>query len=227
MAEETATQRVAAGLAKIGLVLKQHGWQRAAPLGLTPTQAQVLALLATRAPGGLSVSDVAAQLAVTTPTVSDAIAALVRKRLVVKQRRITDERVVAVRLTRAGRRLVERVRQWPDFLLAAVDELAPDEQRVFLRGLVKMIRALQEQGRIPVARMCVTCRYFRPHVYPDAERPHHCDYVDAPFGDRDLRLDCADHEVAEPTAQVRLWQLFVAGRPAEAAGDAAAVPMGT
>jgi hypothetical protein len=48
--------------------------------------------------------------------------------------------------------------------------------------------------------MCVTCRYFRPHVHSDPERPHHCAFVDAPFGDRALRLDCRDHEAKEEAA---------------------------
>ncbi|MER3418788.1 MAG: MarR family transcriptional regulator, partial [Chloroflexota bacterium] len=27
-------------------------------------------------------------------------------------------------------------------------------------------------------------------------RPHHCAFVDAPFGDRSIRLDCPDHAPA-------------------------------
>jgi hypothetical protein len=95
--------------------------------------------------------------------------------------------------------------------LAAVDELTPAEQEVFLRGLVKMIRTLQERGEIPVSRMCVTCRYFRPNVHPDLSTPHHCAFVDAPFGDRQLRLECADHEPAPVEQAERAWARFEAG----------------
>jgi hypothetical protein len=45
---------------------------------------------------------------------------------------------------------------------------------------VKMIRALQEEGRIPLASMCAICRFFRPCAHPGSGRPHHCAYVDAP-----------------------------------------------
>jgi hypothetical protein len=41
--------------------------------------------------------------------------------------------------------------------------------------------------------MCATCVFFRPDVHDDPERPHHCAFVDAPFGDRQLRLDCDDY----------------------------------
>jgi len=87
-----------------------------------------------------------------------------------------------------------RCADWPEFLAEAAGELNEAEQRMLLGALIKMIRHMQERGEIPVARMCVQCRYFRPHVYRDAARPHHCDLVDAPFGDGDLRLDCPDFQ---------------------------------
>jgi hypothetical protein len=77
-------------------------------------------------------------------------------------------------------------------LLNAVGELSELEQAVFLRGLVKMIRKLQEQGQIPIAKLCVTCKFFQPNRYPDSDRPHYCSFVDAPFGDRELQIDCPD-----------------------------------
>ncbi|HEX7051627.1 MAG TPA: MarR family winged helix-turn-helix transcriptional regulator [Longimicrobiales bacterium] len=215
---ETVPERLLAGIARIAVALRSRAWHDAAPRGLTPTQAQILVLLHGRPPIGLRVSELAEQLAITAATASDAVAALARKGLVQKERARDDARVVHVRITEAGRAEAERSAEWPDALLAAVDALSPDEQRQLLRSLVKMIRALQEQGQIPVTRMCVTCRYFRPNIHPDAERPHHCAFVDAPFGDRSLRLDCPDHaEATEPEREAN-WHAFAG---AGAAGTAA------
>ncbi|HXF98241.1 MAG TPA: MarR family transcriptional regulator [Gaiellaceae bacterium] len=182
---------VAVGLGKLGLALRQHAWAQRAQTGLTPTQAQILALLAGRGP--CSVGGLAELLAVSQPTASDAVRALVAKGLATKERG-EDGRVQRVALTAEGAALAAAAPEWPDALLEAVDALEPAEQAALLRGLSRMIRALQERGRIPVQRMCVSCRYFRPHAHPDPDRPHHCAFVDAPFGDRELRLDCADHE---------------------------------
>ncbi|MGH2587377.1 MAG: MarR family winged helix-turn-helix transcriptional regulator [Dehalococcoidia bacterium] len=201
-------QRVAAGLAKIGLALKHRAWQEAGPRGITPTQGQVLAVLHNH-PQGLSLTAIAEQLAVTAPTASDAVRVLTEKGLMRKERDAEDGRSIRVLLTAEGRRLAEAAAGWPDFLAAAVDTLAPEEQAVFLRALVKMIRELQERGEIPVARMCVGCRFFRPNVHPDRERPHHCAYVDAPFGDRSLRVDCADYEDVPAHERTALWEAFV------------------
>lgn len=192
-AADPVSRRVAAGLAKIGLAIKTRAWREAGRRGLTPTQGQVLTLLRLRPQTGMRLAEIAQGLAVTAATASDAVAALARKGLVKKLRAADDGRSLAVRLTSAGSREADRVAGWPDFLLDAIEALSPGEQEVFLRGLIEMIRRLQERGQIPISRMCVTCRFFRPNVHADAQRPHHCDFVDAPFGDRHLRLDCPDH----------------------------------
>jgi hypothetical protein len=78
-----------------------------------------------------------------------------------------------------------------------------------------MIRTLQERGRIPVARMCVSCTFFRPFRHDDRARPHHCAFVDAPFGDGELRLDCPDHAAAPTEQAARTWHAFRAPTAAD------------
>ena len=190
---EPITQRVITGLSKIGIALRSQSWQGAESQGLTPTQGQILALLRSH-PRGIRLSQVAQGLATSSATASDAVSALVKKGLVSREQAIDDRRAIAIRLTPEGQIQAEQAASWPDFLLGAVEELSEEEQTIFFRALTKMIRKLQEQGKIPISRMCVTCQYFRAHVYEESNRPHHCDFVDAPFGDRDLRLDCPEHQ---------------------------------
>ncbi len=94
-------------------------------------------------------------------------------------------------------------------LLEAVDELSAAEQGALLRALTKMIRKLQLKGRIPVSRMCATCTYFRPNVYREPAAPHHCGFVDAPFGDAALRIECPDHVEADTDQAGRAWREFI------------------
>lgn len=202
--------QVSAGLARLGLALRTHAWRDTAPRGLTPTQAQVLALLhASAAP--LRLSAVAAGLAVTLPTASDAVKALVAKGLIAKSKAGDDGRAIALSLTAAGGDAAERGARGPAFVAAVIEVLTPAEQAAFVRSLVKMVRTLQERGDIVPARTCVTCRFFRPWAHPDdSARPHHCAFVDAPFGDRSLRLDCPEHkEEARDVAELR-WRAFIA-----------------
>jgi DNA-binding MarR family transcriptional regulator len=205
--DEPLERRVTTGLAKIGIALKQQAWAEAGGRGLTPTQGQVLALLRAN-PDGLRLGTLAEQLGVTAATTSDSVAALQRKGLVAKKPSIGDGRGVVVVLTSAGSLEAAAAAAWPDFLLEAVGELSPAEQATFLRALVAMIRTLQEKGRIPVARMCVSCRFFRPYQHDDLLRPHHCAFVDAPFGDAELRLDCPDHRTAPADQAAHNWDVF-------------------
>jgi len=202
---EPIEQRIAFGLARLSTALRHHSWQEAAPQGLTPTQGEVLAFLRTHP--GSALGEVSEMLGVRPATASDAVRTLVEKGLVTKSRRPDDRRVLELHLTAEGRRIAEATARWPDLLAATVGELGEEERRVLLRAILIMIRNLQQRGQIPVARMCVTCRYFRPHQHPDdPARPHHCAFVDAPFGDRDLRLDCPDHLPAETAAAENRWR---------------------
>lgn len=202
----TTANHIAVGLSKIGLFLRSQARREGEASGISPTQAQILAYVAAR--GATRIGALAAELGVRQPTVSDAVAALARKGYVEKQVDPTDARATQLLPTEAGRRLSSGMAVWPDALLAAVQDFEPAEQGVLLRTLTKMIRALQVQGAIPLQRMCVTCRYFRPYVHRDAARPHHCAFVDAAFGDAALRLDCGDHGEAESSLQRDNWSRF-------------------
>jgi len=185
--------RVTMGLTKIGQALKSQSWQDASPAGLSPTQAQILSILRTRDAEGMRLSSVAKELAVTPATASDAVTALVEKGLVEKKKAADDRRAIAITLTPSGRQQAEQVSGWSDFLKVAVDELSPEEQAIFLQGLIKIISKLQEQGQIPFARMCLTCQYFRPNMHGDSTKPHHCEFINAPLANQDLQVNCPDH----------------------------------
>jgi len=203
-----AHDQIASGLAKIGLFLRSEAWRQAAPAGLTPTQAQILVHLVGRGPA--RVGALAAEIAVTQPTASDAVAALVRKGLVARRADPADGRAAMLHATPAGRDVTAETAQWPDALLAAADGLDVDERAVLLKALMKMIRTLQLRGAIPAQRMCASCSYFRPYEHADADRPHHCAFVDAAFGTADLRLDCGDHVEADVEDGRGTWSRFAA-----------------
>ena len=202
------TVQIAYALARIGTLLKSLAWEDAEKLGVNPTQAQTLVRLAAR--GRSRVSDLAAELGVSQPTLSDAVAALFRKGLLERQPDPEDGRAVRLQLTWAGRAVAEAARVPPPAMLAALETLPEADRDAMQRGLVGLIRALQLAQVIPVQRICVTCRHFRPHAHDDAARPHHCASVDAAFGDAALRIDCGDHETAADPDLLPLWARFSA-----------------
>lgn len=206
-----------AGLAKIALVMRHEAWRAAGSRGLTPTQMQILAVLASEdRPRGLSA--VASDLALSPGTASEAISTLVAKGLVRKARSEDDGRAIVLGLTAAGRREAAMAGRWPAGLIEAARGLPRRERDFLLRGIIALIRGLQDRGAITTARMCVGCTYFRPNEYPGSPTPHHCLLVDAPMADSDLRIDCPEMEPAAGAEQDRLWQVFLNGEPLDGAG---------
>jgi len=210
-AHPSTVERILAGLAKLSLVMRHEAWRVSGERGLTPTQSQILSAVA-GSRGPIGIKSVAQQLAVTMGTASEAVSALVDKGFIEKRADERDGRAVVLRLTRAGRREAARARQWPDTMLEAVQSLPEPDQAALLRGLIGMVRFLQEQGAVPTARMCVRCRYFRPNAHAGTDKPHHCMFIDAPIADADLRLDCDEMEPAPAELLPQLWSDFIGSR---------------
>lgn len=200
--------QLAAGLEKISLAMKSRTWRREGQAGLGPLQRQVLTLLRGKPDRTAQVSAIAKELVVRLPTASEAVATLERKRLVKRSRSQRDGRIVTVELTARGLRACAPAVGIPNQLATATSGLTSAEQVAFLKGLMKVIRNLQQQGEISVARMCVSCRFFRPYQHDDAAQPHHCDYVNAPLPEQALRLDCQEYEMASVSQAKESWERF-------------------
>jgi len=209
MADEVSN-KLLSGLNRIGLAMRSAAWGDATESGLTPTQSQILAFIAARSAQNPRSGDAADALGITPQTASVAIAALVAKGLVSKVPDASDRRASSLKLTRQGDVAARVAAQWPDFLLTAVQELDQAEQKLFLRILVKLIRRLQNDGQIVPQRLCVTCVHFDPNAHPqNPAGAHHCNFVDAPLGELDLRLDCGDHRAASPEVANDAWSAFL------------------
>lgn len=147
--------RLVEGLERIATALRADDWVRARSASVNPTQLAILRLLDSRHLGW-TVKELSLQLGVSQPTVTDSILALERKALIEKRADPADGRAAAA--------------------------LGDGDQEQLLVQLVSVIRQLQEQGAIPIQHMCVSCRHFRPYAHADAVQPHHCNFVDAAFG---------------------------------------------
>jgi len=189
------------------MAMRSDDWQSSRAAGVNPAQFAILALLEGR-PAGLGVKEIAASLLVSQPSATDSIAALERKGLIEKRTDPADLRAVRILLTQSGLDLVTAARSEPGMAERAADVLGPDLQQKMLLALIAMIRHMQENGDIPIQRMCVSCRYFSPFAHADAANPHHCNFVDAAFGQKDLRIDCREHETADPSLRAATWSAF-------------------
>ncbi|MCC7477305.1 winged helix-turn-helix transcriptional regulator [bacterium] len=206
--DSTAAQRIALGMTRLGLAMRQQSWQQAGGRGLTPTQGQVLAHLAGQA-DAQRLGQIVDALALTAATVSECVQVLAEKGLVKKVRDPQDGRALRLSLTPSGRREAQRAVGWPDFLAEAMSSVSEEEQAVMLRGLSKMIRELEGRGQIPPQRMCLSCTHFRASNGKDRRRSHRCTLLDAVIGDERLQLDCACQQMAPEDLARENWSAFI------------------
>lgn len=204
--DSTFVDQAANGFARLSAFLREEQWRLAEAHGLTPTQIDILVLLKRR--GACRGRDIARQLGVRQPTSSGAVDALARKGLAGKRRDPSDGRAVLVDLTASGATLAARLDRAPEALETALSRLGTAARADLARSLTTVIKDLQENGAIEPQRHCVSCRFFRPNLHDNPEKPHHCAFVDAAFGDASLRFDCGDHDEADAGEIAENWRRF-------------------
>jgi DNA-binding MarR family transcriptional regulator len=163
--------------------------------GLSPIQAQFLVHLLFHGPDLRRVGRLAEEFDLTRATVSDAVSSLEKKGLVERGPWPEDRRVATLRLTPPGEEAARGLAMWANAVEESLTASSPEEKEVMMGFLMRFIASLQRAGVVTVARMCVSCRFFRPDAHPGEESPHHCALLDLPLARSDLRVDCPEHEL--------------------------------
>jgi DNA-binding MarR family transcriptional regulator len=199
-AEQGVERKIVAALERLAQALRVLLWEEAKAYGASPIQLQILLYLQHAPPARCRVRALAQEFDLTPPTISDAVASLAAKGLLQRAPWPADRRGTVLQPTPAGRELASALTRWTDAVQAALATFSAEEKLVALGFLLRLIAALQQAGVITVARLCLTCRFFQPNVYPDPQAPHHCGLLDRPLPLAALRVDCPDHVPAPPGA---------------------------
>ena len=186
--------RLAVGLVRLAAALDAATAGHLSGQPHTLTEQQVLLVLA-RLDVPCSMADLAARLAMSAPSVVSAVGRLREDGLVrMEPAPSYDPGQVSVSLTEHGRSVPAPLLNWAGQLVGGLADAPAGEQRRLLALVVERIRAVQRRGRLPVARMCLNCRYFQPYAHAGQPDPHHCALVDAAFGHRALRVHCPEQQ---------------------------------
>ena len=187
---DTVGDRLLVAIERLGRAVRAARQQAATDEGLTVLTVDIVRHLDRRP--GVRIGELATELAVTQPTVSDAVARLVDRGLVTRRVEPGDARAAALTLTAAGRRVARRLGE----RLAALHETGevdPTAAGAALAVVLGEIRRLRSLGLVAVDRSCLTCAHHRPGTRRTAAR---CALLDAELRPADLRVDCPEHEPA-------------------------------
>ena len=189
-------KKIVASLERLSQVFRILLRWEAQERGLSPIQAQFLVHLLHHGSVLRRVSQLAREFDLTRATVSDAVGSLEKKGLIRRELWPHDKRVTTLRLTPTGEHTAQELAAWANVVEEHLKDRSPEEKDAVMRFLMDRIGSLQKCGLITVARMCVTCRFFRPDAHPGESSSHHCALLNVPLSGSDLRTDCPEHKPA-------------------------------
>lgn len=190
----TTPEKIIAAIERLGQVLRSLLLSDALEEGLSITQAQILLQCYLQPRRLYSVSELAQELDLTQPTISDAVSALQRKGFLQKLQREEDRRVVTIVLSPHGKRVARRLwqRQIHRFE-KALAHFSPAETSQLLHLLLRLIAAAYDEKLLRSARTCLTCRFLR--TTGNTATPYFCTLLEMPLALSDLRPLCPEHQL--------------------------------
>ena len=187
--EESTGNKIIVALERLSEAFRVLLWQESKETLLSPIQVQILIFLLFHRKEHCSVSYLSDEFNMTKATISESIKVLLRKNLIQKDEDPRDTRSAVITLTPEGKRIAERSSAFTSVLEGPVGHLDEDQKAIMLKGLLQLIKALNQAGIITVQRMCFSCKFYR--LTADG---HFCKLMQKPLADSEIRIDCAEHE---------------------------------
>lgn len=157
--------------------------------GISPLQAQIIHFLNRRSAS--SVSQLAEQIRVSKPTISDAVTVLLEKKLIKRIASQNDARSNALMLTAKGKSQATHLASYAAPFLDSVGELNETQKKALWDALLHLLRTMESQGLIPHQRMCFSCKHFAKDT---ANAAYYCRLMDKQLQTLELRIDCQEFE---------------------------------
>lgn len=164
-------------------------WRAGKDTGLSPIQIQILLFIRYHTPDLCRISQLAKEFNMTKATVSDAVMALVAKKLVHKKQQAHDLRSQVIELTPEGMSLSDQLETCTQPLYDMLSTFSPVQKEAMFALLHQYLNRLTETGTIHAMRNCPTCRFL-------SNENHHfyCKKLQIHLPPQEMRLDCPQHQ---------------------------------
>ncbi len=189
-------RQAARGLEQLATLVRAQSWRQDGTPSLPPTQAAVLRMLQGMQEG-LRARQIAERLGVSAASLSDSLKTLEGRQWIRRAPDPDDARAARVRLTAAGSRLATQLQRPGHGMGALVEALGEADLGALLRVTQLLVSEAQAQGLATGLRTCLGCTFFRPFASDTPGKPHVCAFLGVPFGDAELRMDCAEQQPAD------------------------------
>ncbi|MFV0605234.1 MAG: MarR family winged helix-turn-helix transcriptional regulator [Niabella sp.] len=182
--------KIVVALERISEAFRVLLWNESKENALSPIQIQILIFIYFHSVEKCKVGYLADEFNMTKATISDSVRVLLEKDLIAKEPDSFDTRSYTLSLTPTGKSLAKKASGFAASIERPVGNLSIEQKTVMLHGLLQLINNLNKTGVITVQRMCFTCSNY---LFEDGA--HYCKLLKSKLVDKDLRIDCPDHEL--------------------------------
>lgn len=167
------------------LRLRQSG----KPSGITLVQARILIEIYHSPMGTLRLTRLSQKMGISKASLSHTLSLLTTQGFLKRSQDPQDRRSFSLRLTPKGKKLYEVIRRE---LIPVGRFLKEDPQApLLLELLLRFLAHCEQEGWIPVQRMCLNCAYYIPDL--PLQNQAYCAFLKKPLEKKDLRILCPDH----------------------------------
>jgi DNA-binding MarR family transcriptional regulator len=181
--------RLLLSLQRLSDMLKAMQWEQARLLGITPLQLQILLFVGYHTPEVNKAANIATELQVSRPTISDAVGSLVSKNLLEMNADKRDRRSYSLVLTETGVQLMEQAGKYMGQLEDVLDKRPAQEKSILYQSVYSIITGLIAPEKGGVQRMCYNCAHYNGNK----KRQHECLFLKKQLLSSELQLDCPVH----------------------------------
>jgi DNA-binding MarR family transcriptional regulator len=181
--------RLVLSMQRLSDMLKAMQWEQARILGITPLQLQILLFVGNHTPAVNKAANIAAELQVSRPTISDAVGSLVTKGLLEMQNDKRDRRSFSLSLTATGTGVLEKAGEYMGQLDDLLEKKPVQEKSLLYQSVYSIIAGLITPDKGGVQRMCYNCA----HYSGNKKRQHECLFLQKRLASAELQLDCIYH----------------------------------
>ena len=186
------SRKIVAGMERLSQVFRILLWEKAKEQRLSPIQIQLLIFIRHHSSEKATISYLAQEFNFTKPTISDAIKILEEKKLVKKITQDTDTRSYTIKLTEAGTKIVLETENFAQPLTGIVSLAAASDKKILWENISNLIVQLNKLEVISVQRTCSNCKNFTIK-----NKGQFCNLLNQKLLTQDIRIDCAEFEMAE------------------------------
>lgn len=183
--------KIVAGLERLSQVFRILLWEKAKEHSLSPIQIQLLIFIRHHSADKTTVSYLAQEFNLTRPTISDAIKILEQKKIIRKINDQLDTRSYTINLTAAGKKIVLETENFANPLTEIISKANNSDKKVLWENISNLIIRLNKLEVISVQRTCFNCKH-----YSIKNKTHFCNLLDLKLLTKDIRIDCAEFEMA-------------------------------